>query len=294
VTLNEYVSLIVFTRNNFLTENLNGLLSRIASLIPDLERIVPATAKPIKTISVSYGGIKPDESAMFDGYTGSYGGGGSGFLRANRARFREWLATDLPVRWNKRYDHHVIDEDGKVTVHFRDGTTATGDVLVGADGIKSAVRDRLYKDDPVELNPLPVGVIAGEIHLSKEQSEKEREMGGCMRMVHAEGFRLWVGLKNVYPDGSCDFYWLLPWLDEEARNPDFWVHKVSPEQQLKFAREKCDELHPALVDILKYQEPQHMFKPLYIRDMVPKISPHGPVTLLGDAAHPMSPCKPIS
>jgi 2-polyprenyl-6-methoxyphenol hydroxylase-like FAD-dependent oxidoreductase len=263
------------------------------SLIPELERILPETAQPIETISVSYGGSKPDEAAVYDGYTGAYGGGGEGFLRANRARLRTWLSTDLPVRWDKRYDHHVVGEDGKVTVHFHDGTTAVGDVLVGADGVNSPVRNCMYRDDPVKLNALPVGMIAGEVHLSPEVSEQEREMGGSMRMIHAEGFRLWVGLKNVRDDGSCDFYWLMPWLDEDARKPEFWVYTASPEEQLQFVRNKCEDLQPGLINFLNFQKPELMFKPLQIRDILPKVCPNGPVTLIGDAAHAQSPCMPI-
>lgn len=281
----------IFERDENAQARDQGWAVTLTELIPELERILPTTAKPIETISVSYGGSKPDEATVYDGYTGAYGGGGEGFLRANRARLRTWLSTDLPVLWDKQYDHHVVDEDGKVTVHFRDGTTAVGDVLVGADGVNSPVRNCMYKDDPVKLNTLPVGMIAGEVHLSPELSEQERDLGGSMRMTHAEGFRIWVGLKNVHEDGSCDFYWLMPWLDEDARKPDFWVYTASPEEQLQFVRRKCEDLHPGLVNFLNFQKPELMFKPLQIRDLLPKVCPDGPVTLIGDAAHAQSPFR---
>jgi salicylate hydroxylase len=38
-------------------------------------------------------------------------------------------------------------ETGRVTVHFRNGSSATCDLLVGADGIKSAVRATMYKNE---------------------------------------------------------------------------------------------------------------------------------------------------
>ncbi|KAF8978929.1 hypothetical protein BGZ46_006004 [Entomortierella lignicola] len=37
------------------------------------------------------------------------------------------------------------EKDGKVTVHFSDNTSHTGDILVGADGAHSGVRQNLYK-----------------------------------------------------------------------------------------------------------------------------------------------------
>jgi len=57
-------------------------------------------------------------------------------LRLNRGHLRHWLATKIPVQWNKRLCR--VEEDGsRVIAHFEDGTTASGDILVGADGVKS-------------------------------------------------------------------------------------------------------------------------------------------------------------
>jgi flavin-dependent dehydrogenase len=57
-------------------------------------------------------------------------------LRANRTRFRHWLSKEIPIQWNKRVKS-VENTDDKLSVHFEDGTTATGDILVGADGVNS-------------------------------------------------------------------------------------------------------------------------------------------------------------
>jgi 2-polyprenyl-6-methoxyphenol hydroxylase-like FAD-dependent oxidoreductase len=54
----------------------------------------------------------------------------------NRPRLRNYLATNLNINWGK----HLIsveEDDSSVTVRFADGTSATGDVLVGADGVNS-------------------------------------------------------------------------------------------------------------------------------------------------------------
>ncbi|KAJ7695246.1 putative kynurenine 3-monooxygenase [Mycena olivaceomarginata] len=45
-----------------------------------------------------------------------------------------------------RYDVHITsieDRDDGVTLHFEDGTTARGDILIGADGIHSKVREHV-------------------------------------------------------------------------------------------------------------------------------------------------------
>ncbi len=56
-------------------------------------------------------------------------------VRANRRKLRQILLTNLDVHWGKQGVRVEEDADvKKVTVHFQDGTSATGDLLVGADG----------------------------------------------------------------------------------------------------------------------------------------------------------------
>ena len=54
-------------------------------------------------------------------------------IRANRLRLRELLSTNVEIRWGK-YVKRIEEYDESVTVWFEDGSSATGDVLVGADG----------------------------------------------------------------------------------------------------------------------------------------------------------------
>lgn len=58
------------------------------------------------------------------------------FVRADRAKLKALLATNLNVEYDKyfqRYEHTASD----VTAYFADGTVAKGDILVGADGAHS-------------------------------------------------------------------------------------------------------------------------------------------------------------
>jgi 2-polyprenyl-6-methoxyphenol hydroxylase-like FAD-dependent oxidoreductase len=74
------------------------------------------------------------------------------FFGVNRLTLREILLSGLDdVRhFGKtfvRYDHA---EDGRVRAHFADGTSAVGDLLVGADGTNSAVRRQLLPGAEVD------------------------------------------------------------------------------------------------------------------------------------------------
>ena len=82
-----------------------------------------------------------------------------------RIPLRELLAHGLgdAVRFGARYTGHRIGADGRVTAEFDDGSTDAGDVLVGADGARSAVVRTLTGASP--SRPTGVTGIAGRVGL---------------------------------------------------------------------------------------------------------------------------------
>src|SRR4029453_13730285 len=64
---------------------------------------------------------------------------------ASRISLREVLLTDLDdvVRLGKAFERYEIGADQRVIAHFSDGTSATADILIGADGANSRVRQQL-------------------------------------------------------------------------------------------------------------------------------------------------------
>ncbi len=60
-------------------------------------------------------------------------------LKANRLTMREILLLGLnkQVHFNKKFVSYEKQPDGRVCVHFEDGTSFTADVLVAADGVNS-------------------------------------------------------------------------------------------------------------------------------------------------------------
>ncbi len=80
---------------------------------------------------------------------------------ASRITLRQVLLDGLDVRFGKRFERYT--EDGAVTLHFEDGTTAGCDVLVGADGIRSRVRRQYLPHAGTEK--IGVTAIAGKLFL---------------------------------------------------------------------------------------------------------------------------------
>lgn len=77
----------------------------------------------------------------------------------DRTTLRQVLLAGLDdvVHFDKKFERYERSPDGRVTAHFADGTSATGDVLVGADGVNSRVREQ-YLPQARRIEPNAIGV----------------------------------------------------------------------------------------------------------------------------------------
>lgn len=77
--------------------------------------------------------------------------------RVSRKKLRALCAEGIEVLWGKTLDGIAYELDGKgLTAHFTDGSTHYGDVLVGADGPKSKVREILFGTEKARSTPLDI------------------------------------------------------------------------------------------------------------------------------------------
>jgi salicylate hydroxylase len=72
------------------------------------------------------------------------------WVGVHRAEFHEVLLNRLPSRCrtstSKRLESYVQRPGAPIVLHFQDGSTATCDILIGADGLKSTVRKTMYQE----------------------------------------------------------------------------------------------------------------------------------------------------
>lgn len=92
----------------------------------------------------------------------------AGAYTISRAVLRTLLSTGLHgiVRYGTTFERYESNADGTVTAFFADGTNATGDVLVGADGTDSAVR-RQYLPNAGRVRTDAISVV-GRLPLTAE------------------------------------------------------------------------------------------------------------------------------
>ncbi|HTK07563.1 MAG TPA: NAD(P)/FAD-dependent oxidoreductase [Ktedonobacteraceae bacterium] len=86
----------------------------------------------------------------------------------SRIALRHLLLSGLEdeIQYDKTFERYERTQDGKVTAYFNDGTSATGDVLVGADGANSRVRKQyLPHARRIEIGASGVG---GKFLLTKQ------------------------------------------------------------------------------------------------------------------------------
>lgn len=207
-----------------------------------------------------------------------------------RLSMLEQLDKQNVTQWN----HQLIDfkelPEGKLNLNFQvNGAikVATADLIVGADGIRSSVRKVLFGEDDNSLRYLNCIVILGICPLKALE-------GIHTSLLDSETvFQTANGNERIYmmPYTSDAIMWQLsfPMSEKEAK-------KLSAQGPEALKKEACfrTQWHTPIPEILAATSTAQISGyPVYDRDLLGSelLAKAGKVTLIGDAAHPMSPFK---
>jgi salicylate hydroxylase len=167
-----------------------------------------------------------------------------------------------------------VETAGDVAVaRFTDGSEVEADVVVGADGIHSAVRASLFGPDAPRFTGkicwrclVPVDAIPGGLSSTDNGT--------------------WLGPHGavvVYLVRRGELVNVVAHYDDDSWTEESWIREAPREEVIENYRGWHDSLHR----IFSASE-KHYKWALYDRDPLPQWT-NGRVTILGDAAHPMLP-----
>jgi salicylate hydroxylase len=167
----------------------------------------------------------------------------------------------------------LADHGDRVEARFANGTTTQADVLIGADGIHSAVRQMLFgAQDPVFTGCAAYrGLVPAERlrHLDLEVTA-QIWMGPAAHFVH-----YYVAGKRL-----VNFVAII---EQDSWTRESWTDPGDPAEAIA----AFERWHPQLHEILGAVDETFIWA-LFDRPPLPRWS-QGRVSLLGDACHPMLP-----
>jgi 2-polyprenyl-6-methoxyphenol hydroxylase-like FAD-dependent oxidoreductase len=201
----------------------------------------------------------------------------------DRGNLRQLLIESLPldaIKWGHKVAKTNHLNDGRYQLTFSDSSSITADLLVGADGAWSRVRPLLSS-----VKPTYIGTTFIETNLFDGDSRHKPSAdaigtGTLMAVEPGKGI-----LAHRYANGTLHTYIAL-------NKPEAWISGIdfsNPITALKRIAAEFDEWAPPLKALITDSETRPVVRLIYALPTKHRWERIPGVTLLGDAAHLMSP-----
>jgi 2-polyprenyl-6-methoxyphenol hydroxylase-like FAD-dependent oxidoreductase len=237
----------------------------------------------------------------------------------SRMTLRQVLMTGLEdvITFGKEFTHFEQRTDGTVTAHFADGSSATGDILVGADGAGSRVRKQYLPQARQE--DTGIIAIAGKLPITAESASllPPRVFQGISMVQAPKGYSCILHvmefkwdrsgkIKSGVGDSDAELIKVWPGLQfDNTRDYINWGFSATADKfpadvmdrrgddLARLVAEMTPNWHPNLRRLFELTDPSTCF-PVNIKTSVPVDPwPATNVTLIGDAIHTMTPGRGV-
>ncbi|KAI1751841.1 FAD/NAD(P)-binding domain-containing protein [Xylaria castorea] len=222
--------------------------------------------------------------------------------RVSRSKLRKLLTEGLDIHWGKSLSSFAPSADGDgITATFTDGTEVHGAMLIAADGSNSKTRSLLLGGEAGALHPLPVRFMGVTPILSEDEMRPLRSIDPLLfQGAHPEtGCFMWfsvlstpeangsssVGSAQPYYEAQINLSWLFKGPGEDEVPPTDSERLV----RMKDMARRGSGFHEVLRHVVDSVPDGTPVREIKLADWPTlKWEGNGLVTLLGDAAHPMT------
>ncbi|WP_284746074.1 FAD-dependent oxidoreductase [Amycolatopsis sp. RTGN1] len=217
-------------------------------------------------------------------------------ITVDRLTLRRIMLRDLAgcTRFGAEFAGYTLLPEDRVRVRFADGTTEDGDLLVAADGVGSGIRRQLLPDFPVTVDD--ARLIYGRTPLTAEARDltPDAALEGFLGVAGPDGRGIVLAAQRFrrdpaefgFPPGEDYVMWAAA-ASSSVFGPDFF--RLGAGELIDLAAKTLADWHPALGALIRLSDPAYVVPSSVYTSERPEPWAPGPVTLTGDAAHPMPP-----